>query len=151
MKNQRLLVPLLLSGVLVCFFASGAQAQKLTGTIRGTVSDETGAILPGVTMDIESPALIGGVQRMSTAESGAYHFPTLAPGTYTATFSMRGFQTIRREEIIVTIGQTTTVNITMSLSTVEESTSSASGYPLRSNANEAGCWSFYRQDCTYGS
>ncbi len=120
MKNQRFLLPLLVSGLLLRFFASGAEAQRLTGTIRGTVSDETEAVLPGVTVEIESPALIGGVQSTDTSASGVYHFPALAPGTYTAILSMQGFRTIRREGIVVTIGQTITVDIVMALSTVEE-------------------------------
>jgi hypothetical protein len=120
MKHQRFFPLVLFSGLLLCFTVSLAEAQRLTGTIRGTVTDETGAVLPGAAVDIESPALIGGVQSMITTDSGVYHFPALAPGTYTATYSMQGFQVIRREGIVVTIGTTTTVNITLSISTVEE-------------------------------
>src|SRR5919109_4502668 len=88
-------------GVLATFlfvFAIGASAlgQGLTGSISGTVRDETGAVLPGVTVTIVSPSLIGGRQMRPTEVNGGFRFPVLPPGEYTVTFELAGFGTIER-------------------------------------------------------
>jgi len=107
--------------VLVLTLAIGSSyAQRLTGTIRGTVRDDAGDILPGVTVEVQSPSLIGGIKSAITTERGVYLFHALPPGTYTTTFSLQGFQTIERKGIIVSMGKTATVDIVLKLSTVEE-------------------------------
>jgi len=95
-------------------------AQRLTGTIRGIVRDNAGEVLPGVTVEIKSPALIGGIKSLITTPSGVYIFPALPPGNYTATFSLPGFQTLKRENIVVSIGKTVTVDVVLKQSAVEE-------------------------------
>src|SRR5947209_5873697 len=74
-----------------------ARAQS----IIGTVSDATGAVLPGVTVEVSSPALIERVRTTTTDESGRYRIVSLSPGTYTVTFSLTGFGTARRDGIEV--------------------------------------------------
>lgn len=128
MKNKY--SSLIILGILLCFFSSLVYAQRLTGTIRGTVKDETGAVLPGVTVEIESPALIGGIQSATSSERGIYIFRALAPGTYTVTYSMEGFQTIKRENIVVSVGKTTTIDINMRISAVEETITVTAEAPL---------------------
>jgi len=96
-------------------------AQRLTGTIRGTVRDDTGEILPGVTVELQSPNLIGGIKSAITTEGGVYLFRALPPGTYKATFTLPGFQIIERKGIVVSMGKTTTVDIVIKPSAVEES------------------------------
>ena len=78
------------------FLTGSASAQTVTGTILGTVTDESRAVLPGVTATITSPALPGGPQTVATAANGAYRFAGLAPGTYTLTLSIRDSEPTRR-------------------------------------------------------
>jgi len=106
--------------VLFVLIGSFSYAQRLTGALRGIVRDDAGEVLPGVTVDTQSPALIGGIQSAITTASGVYLFPTLSPGRYTAIFSMPGFQTIRRENIVISIGKTSTVDIILKQTTIEE-------------------------------
>src|SRR5262245_6028188 len=71
-------------------------------TITGTVRDGSGAVLPGVTVEAASPALIERVRSVVTDGAGTYRIEALRPGTYTVTFSLAGFSTIRREGIELT-------------------------------------------------
>ncbi len=107
--------------VLVLTLAIGSSyAQRLTGTIRGTVKDDAGDIFPGVTVEVQSPSLIGGIKSAITTESGVYLFRGLSPGSYTATFSLQGFQTIKRKNIVVSMGKTITIDIILKMTTLEE-------------------------------
>jgi hypothetical protein len=76
--------------------ATPASAQDFRGRINGTVTDNTGAILPGVTVTATSPALIQ-PQVQVTGEQGDYRFLALPPGVYEVAFELTGFQTVRRE------------------------------------------------------
>ena len=93
----------------------------MTGSIQGTVKDETGEPLPGVTVEISSPALIGGVKSMITSAAGSFHFPALPPGSYKVRFSLTGFRIQEREKTVVTIGKTTTIDTVLSPAPVNES------------------------------
>jgi len=122
MSIKKVLLKLCALVVLLILLASGfSYAQRLTGTIRGTVRDDTGEVLPGVTVEAQSPNLIGGVKSAITTETGVYLFRALPPGTYTATFTLPGFQTIERKGIVVSMGKTSTVDIVLNPSTLEES------------------------------
>jgi len=99
---------------------SSIHAQRLTGTIRGTVKDEAGETLPGVSVEIQSPAQIGGSKFAITTDTGVFLFPALAPGTYSITCSLEGFQTVIREDVIVSVGKTATVDIVLTQAAVEE-------------------------------
>src|SRR5687767_8607527 len=87
---------------------SAALAQ---GTIAGQVTDTTGAILPGATVEASSPALIEGVRTTVTDGQGRFQIPDLRPGTYKVTFGLTGFRTVIREGIELTAGFTASVNI----------------------------------------
>src|SRR5882762_5489666 len=77
-------------------------AQGQTGTIAGVVKDATGAVLPGVTVEVASPALIEKVRSGVTDGEGAYKIINLRPGTYSVTFTLTGFSTVKREGIELT-------------------------------------------------
>ena len=66
-------------------------------SITGLVRDSSGAVLPGVTVEASSPALIEKVRSAVTDGSGQYRIEDLRPGAYTITFSLTGFSTVRRE------------------------------------------------------
>ena len=112
---------ILLFGVALFLIASPGYAQRLTGSIQGTIKDETGELLPGVTVEISSPALIGGIKSLVTSAIGSFHFTALPPGSYRVRCSLSGFQTQEREQIIVSIGKTTTIDLVLNPSTVSES------------------------------
>src|SRR6188508_2680930 len=82
---------------LICLFPALARAQA---AIAGVVTDTSGAVLPGVTVEASSPALIEKVRTAITDGSGRYRIENLRPGTYTVTFSLAGFATVRRENQI---------------------------------------------------
>ncbi|MFP4082180.1 MAG: TonB-dependent receptor domain-containing protein [Candidatus Aminicenantes bacterium] len=104
---------------LLVFGLSFSQTGQI-GKIQGTVTDEEGIPLPGVTVTITSPALIAPQISRITSESGVFRFPSLPPGTYQVTFELPGFNTKVRKGIIVSANKTTSLDITMSVATVEE-------------------------------
>jgi hypothetical protein len=91
-----------------------------TGTITGRVIDHTKAVLPGVTVTIASPAMMGSRTDI-TNEEGTYRFPGVPPGEYRVTFELTGFTTIAREGIRVGLGFTATVNVELSVASLQES------------------------------
>ena len=110
---------LLVLGTLT-FFPASLWAQAATGSIAGVVRDTSGAVLPGVTVEASSPALIEKVRTVVTDEAGAYRIIELRPGAYTVTFTLPGFATVRREGIELTTSFTAAVNTEMRVGGVEE-------------------------------
>jgi hypothetical protein len=90
-------------------------------SFTGTIFDSTGAVVPGATVTLESPDLVGGVQTTSTNERGEYRFNDLPPGTYDLTASMTGFQTVKRKGLRILFGTTLTVDITVGIGNTRES------------------------------
>ena len=87
--------------------SAGASAQVAdSASIAGVVRDASGAILPGVTVEAASPALIDKVRNVVTDGQGLYRIVDLRPGVYTVTFSLPGFSTFRREGLELTTGFT---------------------------------------------
>ena len=72
-------------------FPGYSQAQT-TSALTGTITDSTGAVIPGVTVSIESPSLIGGKHSTVTDSQGVYRFPSLQPGIYKLTAELQGFR-----------------------------------------------------------
>ena len=90
------------------------------GTVAGVVKDASGAVLPGVTVEASSPALIEKVRTVVTDGSGQYQIVSLPPGAYTVTFTLGGFSTVKREGIQVTVNFTAAVNADMKVGAVAE-------------------------------
>ena len=88
--------------------------------INGVVKDSSGALLPGVTVEASSPALIEKVRSAITDGSGQYHIENLRPGTYAITFTLPGFSTVKREGIELTGSFTATVNVDLKVGAVAE-------------------------------
>src|SRR5688572_22324951 len=105
MARTPVLVALSLFAILCA--ATAADAQSV---IAGTVRDSTGAVLPGVTVEAASPALIEKVRTAVTDNAGQYRMVDLRPGRYTVTFSLAGFTTVRREDIELPANFTAAVN-----------------------------------------
>src|SRR6267154_117860 len=95
--------------LVVLGIAASAHAQTL-GTIAGVAKDATGAVLPGVSVEVASPALIEKVRAATTDGSGQYAVVSLPVGTYNVTFSLPGFSTVKREGVEITSNFTATIN-----------------------------------------
>jgi len=87
--TNRRVVPAVLAVLLA---VTGLQAQTTTGRLIGTVTDAGGQPLPGVTVTISSPALIGGAQKSVSDSDGSFQFISLAPGVYTVRADLSGFR-----------------------------------------------------------
>src|SRR6202521_5077147 len=87
-----------------------ARAQESTATLTGVVKDASGAVLPGVTVEAASPELIEKVRTVVTDGTGQYRIVSLRPGTYSVTFTLTGFSTVKREGLELTAGVIITVN-----------------------------------------
>ena len=103
--------------VLAVMLPSSALAQA---SISGIVRDSSGAVLPGVTVEASSPALIERVRSVTTDGSGQYQVIDLRPGTYTVTFSLSGFTSVKREGIELTGSFAAAVNSELSPGAVQE-------------------------------
>ena len=90
-------------------------------TLTGTVRDTSGAVLPGVTVEAASPALIEKVRSATTDGAGLYRIIDLRPGTYSLTFTLPGFTTIKRDGVELAGTQTLTVAVEMRVGGLEES------------------------------
>src|SRR5947207_2612890 len=90
------------------------------GAIVGVVKDETGGVLPGVTVEAASPVLIEKVKTAVTDGQGAYQILDLRPGEYSVTFTLQGFQTLKLTGISLATSFTATLNETLRTKTVEE-------------------------------
>ena len=103
----------LLVGVLLLLLAAGtALAQsRTTSALTGTVTDDSGAPLPGVTVEIRSDALIGGARVDQTGNDGRFRFPEIAPGRYEVTATLEGFRTMRQEGIQLALGATADIDV----------------------------------------
>ena len=108
---------LLATGVLVALIPAAAYAQ---GAIAGAVTDNTGGVLPGVTVEASSPALIGGVRTAVTDGVGLYRIENLRPGVYSVTFVLSGFSTVRHEGIELSGAFVATVNTELPLAGLAE-------------------------------
>ena len=107
---------LLLAAAVVVIVPALASAQSITGIVR----DASGAVLPGVTVEASSPALIEKVRTVVSDGTGQYRVENLTPGTYKVTYSLPGFNTVERTGVQVTTGVTLTINADMRVGGVQE-------------------------------
>jgi hypothetical protein len=98
-----------------------AGAQELTGRLIGRVADVQGAAIPGATVRLSSPALLGGPATLVTNERGQLRFPVLPPGLYALEIEMPGFATLHDPDIRIAAGATIERTVTLKLAGVEES------------------------------
>ncbi len=106
--------------VCVLVFCATASAQNSNGSIAGVVRDASGAILPGVTIEAASPVLIERARTAVSDGQGLYRIVDLRPGTYTVTFTLAGFSTLKREGLELTAGFTATVNADLKVGELAE-------------------------------
>jgi Carboxypeptidase regulatory-like domain/TonB-dependent Receptor Plug Domain len=118
-----------LTAVLLIFEITSVFAQQQTGEIFGRVTDKSGAVLPGVTVNVQGPALIQSRVAV-TSETGTYRVPELPIGTYNVSFELPGFRTMVLQDIRLTIGFRAQVNGTLELSSVQETVTVTGESPL---------------------
>ena len=116
---------------LLCFLlvAPHAAAQQAS-SIAGVVRDGTGAVLPGVTVEASSPALIERVRSAVTDGQGRYEVVDLRPGMYDVTFTLVGFSTVVREGVELRGAFTSTINVELAVGAVEETVTVTGESPL---------------------
>ena len=111
---------------LLLFLSTPAFAQGVAGIVK----DTSGAILPGVTVEAASPALIEKSRTVVTDGTGQYRFVDLKPGTYSVTFTLPGFATVKRDNIELTGAGVTTINADMRVGAVEETITVSGATPV---------------------
>src|SRR5262245_52420119 len=104
--------------ILATFLAPSTFAQRITGNLVGTVKDDTGAVLPGVTVAIAGEKIVGS-QTMVTNPEGFYRFISLPPGQYDVTFTMSGFATLKHT-VKIAVGATEELPVSMKVPQVSE-------------------------------
>ena len=119
MTSRALARFVVVSSVLSLPAAAWAQVAD-TASVAGVVRDASGAVLPGVTVEASSPALIEKVRSVVTDDQGLYRIVDLRPGVYVLTFSLPGFNTLRRDGLELTTGFTATVNADLNVGSLEE-------------------------------
>src|SRR5260370_22420774 len=118
MKSARTIRCMLGTILGVLLFSLPVFAQGSFGRILGTVTDQTGAVLPGATVSIIDTQR--GLARTLTADSaGEYNAPTLTPGTCTVRVEVKWFKTLDRQNVLVEVGKEVRVDLTQNVLTVQ--------------------------------
>jgi len=134
MKSQRIACLAVVGCFLLLSTAAWAQ-QQATGTIAGVVKDASGAVMPGVTVEAASPALIEKVRSVVTDAQGQYKIVNLVPGTYTVSFTLPGFSTFKRDGLELTSSFTATVNAELKVGALEETVTVSGQAPVVDTQN----------------
>jgi hypothetical protein len=129
MRRFARIVGLLASVVLL---PASAFAQ---GAIAGQVKDASGAVLPGVTVEAASPVLIEKTRNVVSDGSGNYRVENLRPGTYTVTFTLTGFSTVKRDDVMVSGSAVTTADATLRVGAVAETITVTAESPVVDTAS----------------
>src|SRR5262245_62049176 len=106
---------------------SAAHAQSAIG---GTVKDTTGAVMPGVTVEAASPVLIEKTKTAVSDAEGNFKIVDLRPGTYTLTFTLQGFSTVKREGLELPSNFTMTINAELKVGALEEALTVTGSSPV---------------------
>ena len=109
-----------LAACALLLLAAPAWAQRTTGGVSGTVKDTSGAVLPGVTVAVSGPNIVG-TQTSVTNGEGFYRFLNLPPGEYQVSFTMSGFKTVTSRGVRVAVGSNIEENASLDVSQLQES------------------------------
>ncbi len=121
--------PALAALFVVLALASASFADRLTGSLKGRITDKQGYPLPGAFIYVSSPALLG-VQNYITADTGNYAFILLPPGIYKVTVEMPGFKTVNVDNLVMNVGKALTLNFKLEATEIEEEITSLGATPL---------------------
>src|SRR2546423_14725269 len=126
---RRLLVWAVVVGSLVFSAVPSLLAQQGTSDIGGRVTDEQGAVLPGVSVIITNEQT-GALREITTGPDGTYHASQLIPGRYKVTAKLASFRTFERSGQVLPVGQTLTINVTLAVGALEETVRVTAESPL---------------------
>jgi hypothetical protein len=120
-RKSGTIVILLIISLFACADRAAAGQAQVAASIVGRVTDESGAVLPGVTVTATSPALQIPHVIDVTAAQGDYRLTPLPIGTYEVVYTLTGFQTVRRESVRLTAGFVARVDVVLKVGAIEES------------------------------
>ncbi len=120
----------LIGNFVVVSLAVAPIAAYAQASIAGSVRDNSGAVMPGVTVEASSPALIEKTRSVVTSGTGQYAIVDLRPGTYSVTFTLPGFNTVRREGIELTGNFVASVSVEMRVGAVAETVTVSGEAPI---------------------
>ena len=123
----------LFAAFMLAALTAPAAAQRTTGEIIGKVTDDSGAVLPGVAITLRGAA-VAGTPSTVTSETGVYRFPVLPPGTYEVEYTLAGFSSLKREGIPIAVGSTVALDVVLKISTLEEAITVTGDTPVVSTA-----------------
>src|SRR5712691_10364582 len=123
-----------------------AAAFAQDGQIAGVVRDSSGGVMPGVLVEVTSPALIEKLRSATTDDSGQYRITSLPVGTYTVTFTLEGFSRQQRDSVALTTGFTAPVNVTMAVGQRSETVTVVGESPIVDVQNARQVTTFAGQD-----
>jgi carboxypeptidase family protein len=118
------------TNVLIVLMSLVPTAAFAQASIAGAVKDTSGAVLPGVTVEAASPALIEKTRTVVTDGTGQCRIENLRPGAYTVTFTLAGFSTVKRDGVERAGSFTATVNADLRVGSVEETITVTAATPL---------------------
>ena len=136
---MRIVRRILIASLAAVLSAPLAHAQVQTGSITGTVTDTSGAVLPGVNVTLTGERLIGGPQTQVTETNGTYRFDRLVPGAYNVKFELQGFRTVDRPDVRISAAFVSTINVKMEVGAVAETITVTGESPtvdVRSNVQQ---------------
>jgi len=125
---MRMFARIMFGAALLALLPAAASAQ--TSAIAGVVKDTSGAVLPGVTVEASSPALIEKVRSAVSDSSGQYKIGSLRTGTYTVTFTLPGFSVVKRENVELTSDFTASINADLKVGALEETITVSAESPV---------------------
>ena len=125
---MRMFARVMFGAALLALLPAAASAQ--TSAIAGIVKDTSGAVLPGVTVEASSPALIEKVRSAVSDSSGQFKIGSLRTGTYTVTFTLPGFSVVKRENVELTSDFTATINADLKVGALEETITVSAESPI---------------------
>src|SRR6059036_3230009 len=128
MESRRFARAAFVAALAALLFPGVSLAQSTA--IAGIVTDATGGVLPGVTVEAASPALIEKVRSAISDGSGRYRIENLRPGTYKVTFTLTGFSTFVREDVVLETNFSASINAQMRVGTLEETITVSGATPI---------------------
>ena len=139
--NARNVVRLVLASLLLLLPGAAWAQSSMTGVVR----DTSGAVLPGVTVEAASPALIDKVRSAVTDDQGLYRLLDLRPGPYTVTFTLPGFNTLKREGVDLPAQFTATLNVQLGVGALQETVTVTGQAPIVDIKSSSGQAQFQKE------
>jgi hypothetical protein len=113
-RSDTLLMKRFLALFLFLAIATFSYAQETTGSLQGTVKDKSGAVIPGATVTVMTPTLVG--KKVITSDAkGYFHFSNLPPGFYTVTVEAKGFTTRKQEKLLIEVGHEPSLDLSLAV------------------------------------